>query len=233
MFCDIYNLGRGPVFAHGKQSVFGINNLQVIEGFVYSRIPQEVLEVACGTLGKWKPGGEPPLLEITHHHEASSVWKVLPARLRHPHIKVGGTADELVPVPKDDPERSFYPPGSRPMKLRVRMDPPSAPPLDLKEILPDFMRSLGQGVLGPRPQLMPPEPKKPKGAAAPKAATAPPIEDQVMVGGQMVPLVGRPETAKDPNDVPPNTCEALKGDGTRCRRPATMNGVCGYHSKAR
>ena len=229
MFCDIYNLGKGPVCATELQKVFGINNLQVLEGFMYERIPQEVLEQACGTLGRWK-GGDHPKLEITYHHEGSQYWKRLPLKLRRPEIKANGTAAELVPVEKDDPHRRYFPGVRNPMKLRDDPPPPREKPVvRLEDILPDFMKSLNQGSVGPRPQAMQTAPTMPRAVQPPPSVKPVLIEDTVLIEGKPVPLAGGP-VVEEPGDA---SCTGMKGDGSRCGRPATMDGLCGYHARKR
>lgn len=229
MFCDIYNLGAGPVCAIELQKVFGISNLQVIEGFTYERIPKAVLEQACGTLGKWN-GGDPPRLEITYHHEGSQYWKQLPARLRTPSIKLSGTAAELVPLAKDDPERKLYNGSRHPMKLRDDPPPRGLPPPRLEEILPDFIKSLNQGTVGPRPQAMPTSPMMPRAVAPPVTMRPPAMENEVLIDGKMVPLVGASVVE---TKAPGLLCVDTKGDGSPCGRTATMSGKCGYHARKR
>ena len=77
--------------------VFGLRNLKVERGYRYERVPEAVLELACGPLGQWEdPGdGSVPLLEIVPHHGAPRAYAALPAEYRLPSVQAAGVSTQV------------------------------------------------------------------------------------------------------------------------------------------
>lgn len=142
MFCDIYSLGQGEVNATAPGGiVFGLRNLQVLRGYMFDRVPEEVLKQACGTYGKWEdPGdGSVPKLEIVMFHSPPKVWSTLPADLRDPRVQaagVGRRADVSIEMRKAM--------GGAPAPT------PRPKPLTIKDVAPDLSRKLSEGA-SPKP----------------------------------------------------------------------------------
>lgn len=235
IFVDVYSLGLGPVEAEEPTKVFGIRNYQVLRGYVLRRIPKAVLQRAIGPQGEWRPGGDPPALEIVPHHEEPSFWKRLPAQFRSAAVQENGYDRELEPIPRGHPDRRLFPPGVRPMRLKEPPAPLPEEPLNIEELIPGFTSSLELG-LTPRPKEKPL--KRPVlEASAPNAPKISDLSGMLILGGEETPIgiVSQKPEKHEPAETaaPEGCCKASKANGRRCLRPGTVDGFCGFHAKQR
>lgn len=221
MFVDIYSLNRGGVSHIEDFCKFAINNLQVLRGYRYAKVPPEVRKVACGTLGDWKPGDPPPRLEIVHHHEAPVVYPKIPEKWRTMHFQAAGTARRLVPV-TNPTEKAFFP-GEEAYTVDMKVDSrPKRVVPSLEDVLPGLM----QEVAAPQMTARPPQ----AADAAPKPRQpeiGPPPAQQLSAR----PILSTPQDVVEAAlDASSDRCQGKKGDGTSCPRRARPGTVyCGAH----
>ena len=131
MFVDIFSLGQGQVNATAPGGVvFGLNNLQVLHGYRFEAIPEEVLRVACGPYGKWDGEGT-PLLEIVDFHGAPVMWPQLPPEHRTLAIQGAGVAYKVPLNGKMPEKRKPLPPRPVPetvsAEIRSKLTNPTIP----------------------------------------------------------------------------------------------------------
>lgn len=220
MFVDIYNLGRGSVSSVEDFCKFTINNLQVLRGYRYVKIPGVVRKVACGPMGEWKPGDPDPQLEIVMHHESPVVYPRLPERWRTDHFQAAGTARRMV-LETNERRLAHVPEGVEKFTLDMKPAPPSdvvTPNLD--DILPGLTDRVSSPDLGPRPPAVEIESVGPVMTPRP-----PPIE----VPTAMPPTANQ-DVLEAAISAASDRCQGEKGDGTSCPRRARPESVyCGAH----
>lgn len=213
MFCDLYSLGRGEVSSRQGGCLFSLNNLQVVRGYRFSRVPKSVLEQACGSLGQWCEGGDLPMLEIVHHHEAPKAWPQIPARWRTPEIQGTGTASRMVPV-TNPIELAMFSGDEEPYEPLGSPRIPEPQKVDVNELLPQLLQAIHMPDVGPRPEAV----------SSPELSPRPPGDRSIerVTTADLHAAVERMS----------GTCMGLTGSGAHCpRRARPGSSYCGAHGR--